>query len=352
MKRQIKKFLELRLKFARKNLNPLRILGLFILALVIIIVSFIVYLMTGQAPAVEKIEWGVTFSQPFAEKLELDWQKTYLAILDDLGVRKLRLIAYWPDIEPERDKYNFDDLDWQIEEAAKRGAEVILVMGQKVPRWPECHIPDWASGLTEQKQQAEILSLLNKTVRRYRDNKTIKYWQVENEPFLRGFGECPKLDEKFLDREIDMVMKLDRRPVIMTTSGELSFWGEPASRTTILGTTLYRIIWSSHFGAVHYPITPVFYYKRAQLTKYLFSLDKVFVVELQAEPWRPKQIYETPVGRQFQSMNLNEFKKTIEYFKKTGMDEAYLWGVEWWYWLKTVEYDSYIWTEAKKLWRQ
>jgi len=57
----------------------------------------------------------------------------------------LRLVAYWQKIEPEQGKYSFEDLDWQIKEAEKRDIEVILVIGRKVSRWPECHIPEWAT---------------------------------------------------------------------------------------------------------------------------------------------------------------------------------------------------------------
>ena len=34
----------------------------------------------------------------------------------------------------------------QIEQAAIRNVKVILAVGQKLPRWPECYIPGWAAG--------------------------------------------------------------------------------------------------------------------------------------------------------------------------------------------------------------
>jgi len=33
-------------------------------------------------------------------------------------------------------------------------------------------------------------------------------------------------------------------------------------------------------------------------------------------------------------MNLEQFKKNIEFAQKTGFDTIYLWGAEWWHWLK------------------
>jgi hypothetical protein len=48
-------------------------------------------------------------------------------------------------------------------------------------------------------------------------------------------------------------------------------------------------------------------------------------------------------------MNLEKFRKNIEFAKKTGLDEFYLWGAEWWYWLKEKQNQPEIWKEAKKL---
>ncbi len=331
----------------------LKIIIVFIILSVIFLAGFLIYLFTGKAPVVEEINFGVTFSQYFAEQMDFDWKEMYLAILDELGVKKLRLVAYWQKVEPEQGKYSFEDLDWQIEEAGKRDVEVILVIGRKVPRWPECHIPEWAYQLNESKQQEELLSLISEIVRHYQGNETIKVWQVENEPFLIGFGECPEFNKEFLEKEINLVRELDtdKRPILLTASGELSSWTQPASRADIFGTTLYRIVWSDVFERhVEYPIPAVFYYKRAQLTKLLTGVDKAIIVELQAEPWNHLMIWETTPEEQDKTMNLEKFKEIIEYTKQTGFEEAYLWGAEWWYWLKEKHNINTLWLEAQKLW--
>ncbi len=328
------------------------IIILFIILVIFCLVGLLIYLVTGQAPNVPNIALGITFSQIFAEKMGLDWPEAYLNILDDLKVKKLRLIAYWPKIEPNQGEYSFTDLDWQISEAVKRDAEVILVIGRKLPRWPECHIPDWARNLNESEQQERLLLLLTEIVDHYQGNKTIKAWQVENEPFLKGFGQCPKLDKQFLDKEIALVRQLDfdQRPIIVSASGELSSWIEPAWRADILGTTLYRTVWINKINRYFtYPLPAVFYYKRAKIARWVTGIDRVIIVELQAEPWGPKMIYETPLEEQNKSMNLEKFKEIIDYTQRTGFDEAYLWGAEWWYWLKEKHNNETIWQEAQKL---
>ena len=73
--------------------------------ILILLVGFIIYMFTGKAPINEDVDFGVTFSQYFAEYMTDDWQEMYLAILDELGVKKIRLVAYWPMVEPEYDKY-------------------------------------------------------------------------------------------------------------------------------------------------------------------------------------------------------------------------------------------------------
>ena len=329
------------------------------LSFILVIIAFLValfgyiFMMTGKTEKADNINYGVTFSQLFAQQMDLDWQQAYLDILDELGVDHLRLVAYWPLIEKEEGVYDFEALDFQIEEAEKRDVQIILTMGYRVPRWPECHSPEWAKDFSKEKGQEEIRELLREITQRYKDSSAIWAWQVENEPFLDDFGICPDLDKDFLDEEIALVKSIDsNRPVILTTSGELSIWAWPAKRTKILGTTLYQTVYSDAFGYIHYPITPAFYHKRASFVKKFFDVDKVMVIELGTEPWGPKQIYETSPDLHFQSMNVNEFKRTVEYAQKTGLSDIYFWGVEWWYWLDKKYGEVGIWNEAKKLWAE
>ena len=314
----------------------------FLKKILLVVLLFILLLgcffFVGKTKPAKEINWGITFSQKHSERLGLNWKENYLAILDDLKARHLKLIAYWDLIEKEQGIYNFKDLDWQINEAEKRDAKVLLVVGRKVPRWPECHIPDWAENFAENTQQQKVLDLIEQIVLRYKDNPTIEFWQVENEPFF-PFGECPPLDKKFLKKEIDLVRSLDdQRPIIISESGEFPLWFKAAKFGDIVGHTLYRKVWVEQLKIYfNYPFPPVFYNRKAWLIDKLFH-KRVICVELQAEPWSPTLLYDSSLEEQEKTMNMEQFRKNIEFAKNTGIDTFYLWGAEWWYWLRAVSY--------------
>ena len=310
----------------------------------------ILYFFLGQAPQQKNIIWGVNFSQQHADNLGLDWKKTYTAILDDLEVKNIKLIINWDRIHIKKDDYYFNDLDWQIQQAEEYGVKVIMVIGMKTGRWPECHIPEWVKPLPEEDRQTFLLNYLEKTVRRYKDSPAIFAWQIENEPFF-SFGECPKINKEFIEREIRFVKSLDdtEKPVIISDSGEASLWLRPAKIGDIVGVTMYRKVWFHELGFYFSePFPPLSYWLKARIVKWFYNKD-VQCVELQAEPWGPVLLYDLPLEEQQKTMNLEKFGQNIEFAKKTGFKDFYLWGAEWWYWLKEKHNDPAIWNEAKKL---
>lgn len=312
--------------------------------LLVLFLALASYFFVGLQPKAEKIVWGVNFSQKHANNLGLDWREAYLAILDDLQAKNIKLLSHWDLLEPKKDEYFFNDLDWQIEKAQQRGVNLILVVGMKTGRWPECHIPKWAQSLSKEEQQKEVLELVKTIILRYRSSNAIKKWQAENEPFF-PFGVCPWSDRNFVKKEVDLIKSLDERmrPVIVSDSGEFSSWIKPARLGDIVGITMYKRVWSKEIGKyVNFPLPPAFYWLKAQFVEKFFG-KKVIVVELQAEPWGPKLLYDSPLEEQLKSMNLEQFRKNVEFAKKTGFDEFYFWGAEWWYWLE----DKSIWQEVK-----
>lgn len=324
------------------------------LILFLLFLFLLYYFFAASAPRQKNIVWGVNFSQAHAQFLKLDWRKAYLAILEDLGVKNIKLITNWDFVENKKGNYYFNDVDWQIKEADKHGAKLIYVVGMKTGRWPECHIPKWALTLSKKEQQEEILKYIKEVVLRYKNQKSIIAWQAENEPLFE-FGVCPWYDEDFLKKEVSLIKSLDpTRPVIVSDSGEQSFWFRAANIGDIVGTTMYRTVWvhvTDNYGFfMNFPLPPLSYWLKAQLIKGLFNKE-VINVELQAEPWVPDIYVEVSLQQQEKTMNLDKFKDNIIFAKKTGLGKFYFWGTEWWYWLKEKENKPEIWNEAKRLFR-
>lgn len=310
--------------------------------------SLVLFFYWGRPPVAQEIKWGVSFSSKHAYYLGLDWQEAYLALLDDLGVKSIRIITHWEWLEPQKDEYDFEDIDWQVEEAQKRGVEVVLVVGMKTPRWPECHLPDWAKTLNKEEQQKEILALVEQSINHFKGFSAIKIWQVENEPFF-AYGDCPWADKEFVKKEVALVRSLDDRPVMITESGEFTPWFNAAQIGDIVGTTLYRKVWVEEFNRYFtYPLRSVFYWRKARITQKFFD-KKVICAELQAEPWGPVLTYDLLIEEQKKTMDLKQFKEMVVYARNTGLDEFYFWGAEWWYWLRVNQNDSGIWDYARNL---
>lgn len=294
------------------------------------------------------ITYGVTFSKPHAEFLGLNWQQVLIAALDDLKIRHFRLAAYWNQVEPADDQFDFSALDWQVNEIAKRGGKIIMVVGERAPRWPECHTPAWAAVLPRGQQQQKIMQMLPVVISRYEDNPAIIRWQVENEPLLPFFGRCAPPDEKFFEREVALVRRMNEtRPIMTTASGEFDDWDRTGSYVDVLGVSLYRVIWKERIGYFEYPLPAAFYKIRAESAE--DAVQKIVLSELQAEPWLPGAPQDVPLEEQYRFMNPERFQKLMTYARATGFDEMYLWGMEWWYWLKTKHEKPEMWEATRPL---
>ena len=333
----------------------IKILIFFLAIFSILLVVVFCYFFVGKAPVVKNITWGVDFSQMQAESLKLNWKETYLAIINDLGVKSIKLHTQWDWVEGKQGSYYFDDIDWQLSQANIKGVKIIYVVGMKSGRWPECHAPTWLSSLSKDQQQLELLKYIKTVVLRYKDNPVITDWQVENEPFFK-FGECPAWyydNGKFLEKEVALVKSLDNsRQIIISDSGEQSSWFRAAKIADIVGITMYREVWAHVADGWGFYLksflSPVTYWRKALLIKKIFGKN-VIGIELQAEPWTSKPFYDVLLSEQEKTMNLEIFKKNVEYAKETGLDKFYFWGVEWWYWMKTTQNQPEIWNEAQKL---
>lgn len=311
------------------------------------------YFASKPVPDPKSVSWGITFSQKMSTALELDWRENYKAILSDLRPAGIRLVAYWDLVEPKESIWDFSDLDWQMKEAERVGVPAILVVGQRVPRWPECHYPVWLDAQNETLRERKLLEYLEAVVSRYRRAPNLLSWQVENEPFL-FFGECPGTTAEFFDREIALVRRLDpAHPILTTDSGEFGDWYRAARRGDLFGTTMYRKVYNRVFGELTYPLTPEFFPLKEAVVKFLTGRpdEKFIVSELGLEPWGKEQIYQLSPEEQIRLFSFEDFKVTIAYAREARFDTYYAWGAEWWYWLKVKHDDPRFWDFAKTTFR-
>lgn len=331
------------------------ILSLLLLGFVFYLFKFAKYYPSKINLKTDPNLWGVTFSTEFAKYLALDVNDAYTAILDDLQVKQIRLPIYWDEIQIKEGEYDFSQYDYLLAEGAKRKVKFILNIGYRLPRWPECHAPKWVIAKKNDEVQTETLKMLATIVKRYQDRPEVIAWQVENEPLVNWFGECPKSDLGFLQSEVALVKKLDSRPVIISTSGELSTWSREAKVGDILATTVYRVVWNPIFRYSHYPIPSAFYAWKAKRVNKLG--ENMILSELQAEPWVPAHpdapfsITDMSEKQINASMSTEQFKANLQYAQDIGFSKNYLWGVEWWYWQKIHSHPEY-WEIAKTLFQK
>lgn len=314
-----------------RKLNPF-LSAVFILIAFLAIFILIIELKIKRE---KNMIYGASFNAEYAAYLGLNPRETFIKILNEWNFRHIRLAAQWDLIEKRKGEYDWSELDWMMDFAAKRNAKAVLVIGHKTPRWPECHAPKWAAGLPPDKYRSALNVFMKVAVEHYKNHPALEVWQVENEPFL-PFGECKILSGQELEEEISLVKQTDpSHSIMITDSGELSSWRRTARQADLFGTTLYRIVWNKKLGYISYDwLIPAVVYK-AKLWLNGRDPATAYITELQAEPWIPdKKLEDTPLDEQFKSMSLKRLKKNIIFATKTGMSRAYLWGAEWWYWLE------------------
>lgn len=300
---------------------------------------------------IEQIGLGVSFSPQYAKSLGLDYKQVFEASVNDLGVKNFRVMTYWDQSESQEGKFNYSETDYVISKAKENNLNILLVVGVKQPRWPECYIPKWVLPLDKDKREEKALIYLENTVKRYKNEEVIWGYQVENEPFV-DFGEpCISGSVEFLEKEVSLVRRLDpEKPIVITDSGEAGLPITVMRLSDIFGTTVYKKVHNELFGYFEYPYPALYYKLKSYITRNLFAPnnDETILAELQTEPWAKTSLISTPIDMQTEIFSTDDFKRHIEISQKIGFSKTYLWGVEWWYFMKVYNRPEY-WDFAKTL---
>jgi hypothetical protein len=300
------------------------------------------------------LELGVSFIPDYAQSLGVDPQENMDALLG-IGVKHLRLVSYWSDMEPSQGNYDFSQLDWQFKKAEAKHAKITLSLGLRQPRWPECHMPDWARAEDKSVWQPQLESYVKAVVDRYKDSPSLDSYQIENEYFLKGFGICQEipgaLDRSRLVAEYNLVNKLDtKHKIIINRSNNALGWPVGQPQPDEFGISIYKRVWDANFSHryLEYPQPAWFYGSVAGWQKIVTGKDMI-IHELQAEAWAPagKSLQDISLDEQNKSLNAKRFKDRFGYAKATGMKEIYMWGAEYWYYRLEVLHDPSLWNVAK-----
>lgn len=290
---------------------------------------------------------GVSFSVKYSRELGINPQACLSAALKYLGITQLRLMSYWDLHEPAKNNYEFKELDWQYELAMKYDAKVSLAIGLRQPRWPESHWPQLASKLPRPQWESRLKLFIKEVVNRYKHHPCLDSWQLENEALLKTFGLNGDFSRQRLKDELALVKRHDTaHPIIMSLSDS---WGLPVRRPRpdMFAISLYRRVYGN--GQYHFSRRTPLFYKLRGLAIRLLTARPVFIHELQTEPWGPASTAKLTVTEQRITMTEKLLKDNVKFAETTGLLPAYLWGLEWWYWLKVIYNDNRLWQAAKEV---
>lgn len=294
---------------------------------------------------------GTTFIPRYAEYLGLNPQEVFQALTEEMGMNQFRLVSYWDDIEKTPGQYDFSELDWQFKMAEDNGAAVSLAIGLRQPRWPECHMPQWAKDQPMEVWAPQLKTFMGEVINRYKDSPALQSYQLENEFFLTAFGECPDFSRDRLIDEFNFVKQQDpNHPIIINRSNNALGIPIGQPQPDEFGVSVYKRVWDKTITKRYfeYPFPAWYYAYLAGLQKIVLGKNMI-IHELQAEPWMPEgySLNTSSLEEQNKSINAERLQDRINYGKATGMKSIDLWGAEWWYWRKVKRNDPSLWNTVK-----
>lgn len=299
-----------------------------------------------------------------SKDLSLDY---CIKLLLEMGFKLIRIPAYWSRIESKKDIYDFKELDRIIKKLSDNNINIVLTIGVKSLRRPEFHIPDWLEWKNKGKYlpnskyfEQKAFKYFQIVFERYKIYNSIKWWQVENEPFdnIPSLGSY-KISESFLEKEIKYIRDNDHnnRKIITTTTfpidilsrtielfpSILKYRKQIYETGDIIGIDIYPLI------TYHFP-----FYKIRKLTtrfdwdnllKFVKNQEKeIWITELQAEPWNSKIL----INKDIKTSNF-ELSNLISIYRKVrnlGFRNILFWGSE--FWIQQHKYGHKEWINTIK----
>ncbi len=297
----------------------------------------------------EPIQWGTTWSFKYARELGIDPFQGFEATLRDLPISRVRIMSYWDQHEPENNQYNWEELDWQFEQAEKYDTDVSLAVGLRQPRWPECHWPGWAQELEFAEWREELKDYMAAVVERYDDHPALVEYQLENEFFLSVFGICPDHSRERLVDEYEFLNDMTDTRITISRSNNALGWPVNEPEPDDYSVSVYKRVWDVTFTKQYfeYPFPAWFYGFLGGISEITQGKQNFFIHELQAEPWGPRPTADLTAEEQLESMDPRRLESRLKYAHDTGIRTIDIWGSEWYYWQMTEFDNDTLWTTVQ-----
>jgi len=315
-------------------------------------------------------ELGVSFSCRQVRYLGGDCAAAYTALLDDLGVKHVRLSLYWSDVETVPGTYDFSEADALIQCASVRGADVLLTIGIKAQRFPEVYLPGW---LLERDRPAEgtvldslpgvhdaTLRYIEAAVEHFRGEPAVVAWQVENEPFIKNFDKIGgwTVSPAMTAAEVAVVRRSDsaNRPVVVTHSSWTIYdqaWKQALRLGDVVGQNVFtKKAWIRDWWYFFpYRMGPFVPDLPAQARAAGRSHKQLWITELQAEPEERRSLPAVQPS-ETGSFSARRLQENVLLARRSRAERVYLWGAEWWYATRDAPGFSAMWAAAKQLFAQ
>jgi hypothetical protein len=314
-------------------------------------------------------EYGVNFSCKQAEHLGLACETLFRQTLTELRVRSVRLSAYWSDVERVPGVYDFSQIDRLLAIAHEHGARVTVSVGMKAQRYPEFWFPTWLrlaadlapDGYPEDNPLVEqaLVPYLAAAARHIGAHPAVEAIQVENEPFVhfQGHANGWRIRRSFLAREIETVRANDPggHPIVVSHASWLrkdETWRWIIDHADVLAQSVYAKRqrgpwpWLYIFPYRIGPWTPDL---PGQVREAKRSGRALWIGELQAEPYEhPRVDVRTIPTAEARSFSQRRFRDNMRLAERSGATRVYLWGVEWWAYLRLVRGEPGLWELARE----
>jgi hypothetical protein len=285
-------------------------------------------------------------------------------------VRHVRISAYWSDIERRPGAYDFRSVDRLLEIAAEHGAAVTVTLGMRAQRYPEFWLPTWLRQRLEgdvgqypedhPQLRAALLAYLDAAARHIGAHPAVDALQVENEAFVPSYAHDPRwrIRPAFLAEEIAVVRAADPggHPILVSHASWLrkdDSWRWILEHADVLGQSVYTkrqrgpwdwlYIYPYRLG----PFTPDL---PGQARAARRAGKQVWIAELQAEPFEAPEVDVRRISTaEAASFSPRWLEENARLARRSGATRAYLWGVEWWAYLRDVRGEPELWEAARAL---